>query len=167
MPSSLSLYPYLRSYTLMENIIHFASQEQDVVFSIDIADVGGGPAKLYIWNGGMWSPNPCIGDFLYDFQNHDFCIYQSSGWKKVSMAEVISQVKHPKHGKASVVSFTQTALPYWMPAGTNLGRLNIKFPTLYETLRHFKTFDAKTVKTDRYPNSRSRSIFSLLHVEAG
>ena len=45
------------------------SQCDSTVLSVDMPELCGGPATLYILNSGVWPPMPVIGDFTYNLQD--------------------------------------------------------------------------------------------------
>ena len=80
---------------------------------IDIANVGGGAARLYLLNGGTRPPKPVVGDFTYDFKNSTMQVYDKDVWKPVTIQDVESRLWHPT-GNGSMLCFTDLGLPFWM-----------------------------------------------------
>src|SRR6266568_1458476 len=90
------------------------SQDNGQAFSVDITDIDSGGSVLYVLNGGTRPARPTVGHFAYDFLSGTFKVYYLNGWRKVTVMDVESLVRHPG-GKGSVVGFTCGGLPFWNP----------------------------------------------------
>lgn len=140
----------------MESLLA-AAQDDHTVLSVDILDVSAGGATLYILNGGAQPPMPIVGDFLYDLRNSTFSVYHPNGWHNTTKDEVRSQAWHP-NGNRGIISFTTTALPFWMPSNEDEyeGIRASNFGTVKGLLERFRaTFDAKDIKVSRIKVSAS------------
>lgn len=141
----------------METILKQCSQDRNMVISVDIADVDGGAAALYVLNGGTRPPIPVVGDFIYDFSTLIFQVYYPNGWRTVTIFEVESMVYHPD-GNPSIVSFTSKALPFWMPVTEEQEGHQCRFDNVHMLLMHFRqTFNAEKFNIFTLPSTSSLS----------
>lgn len=150
----------------MESLLA-SSQRDGTVLSIDIPDLSGGPATLYVLNGGARPPMPVVGDFAYDLRHLSFKVYHRSGWENTTRDDIQSRAWHP-NGNHSIVTLTAGGLPYWMPANKNedKGIHGCKFDTVEDLLDHFRTtVDVKRIKVSASAATRSKSKdHSVLHL---
>lgn len=135
-------------------------QEKQSLLSVNIPDVDGGAATLYVSNGGTRPSTPRVGDFLYDLLTTSFHVYHSDGWKGSLLEDVERLLWHPD-GNNAVVSFTGHAIPYWMPAIRHQGKLELGFHTMDALLREFKKSLNPKEFTVRIHSAQSKSDFSL------
>lgn len=149
----------------MESLLA-TSQSDGTVLSVDIPDLCGGPATLYVLNGGARPPMPVVGDFAYDLRDSRFNVYHSDGWKNTTWGAIQSRAWHP-NGNHSVVKFTTGGLPYWMPANkkSDTEIYAITFATVEDILNHFRrTVDVKRIKVSPCLTTCSKSDHpSVLH----
>lgn len=144
-----------RTYT-MDNTFCRRSQNDDLLFWVEIADVGGGASILYVVNGGRWPPNPTVGNFAYDLSSLALKVYYPEGWRDITIADIESLVWHPAENR-SVVNVTRGGLPFWNPvsSGDEESRRPCKFQTVEGLVSHFqRTFDNGKIKVTN-PSSTS------------
>lgn len=139
----------------MESFIESHSQDHQAVFSVDINDIGGGGATLYLLKGGIRPPFPLPGDFMYDLSIGTFNVYYPNGWRAFTIEEIESTIWSP-NGNQSVVSFTLGSLPYWAPVELGQERVQSRFCTVEDLLSQFKrAFDVKKISLARLPSTNS------------
>ncbi|KAG6378036.1 hypothetical protein JVT61DRAFT_13716 [Boletus reticuloceps] len=131
---------------------------ESCLFSLNIPDLDGGPATLYMSNGSMRPPTPQVGDFFYDFSAMMFHIYFSDGWVSFTLEDMESLVCHPS-GNNAVMLFTGRAIPYWMLTVTlGLGgNPEIEFDSVNTLFTKFEMiFDPKDFMVVRIPAEKSK-----------
>lgn len=117
----------------METILKRCSRDDGTIFTLDIPDVYGVKATLYVLNGGTWPLEPEVGDFAYDILTTTFQVRYPNGWRSVTVPDVKSLVWHPSV-QGVIVSFTLSAIPFWR----SVNRTNIcKFDSIVSVFDHF------------------------------
>ncbi|KIK74496.1 hypothetical protein PAXRUDRAFT_29162, partial [Paxillus rubicundulus Ve08.2h10] len=131
----------------METILIECSEDNGMVCSVAIIDIDGGAATLYVLNGGTSLPTPNVGNFAYDFSTCTFQVFYSNGWIAIPISALDSGVSHPKGNKSSV-SFTASALPFWMPFRRNVIQPRpCPFKNMEMLLSHFRgTYDPSNIR---------------------
>lgn len=139
----------------MERLLETYTRDDQTVLSVNINDIGGGGATLYLSNGTTRLPTALLGDFEYNLPASTFNIYHLDGWRTVTVGEVESLVLHP-NGNRSAVAFTVGALPYWVPVEPGQERIRSRFPSVKDLLSHFRrTFDVKKITLVKLPGAHS------------
>ncbi|KAG6370276.1 hypothetical protein JVT61DRAFT_12225 [Boletus reticuloceps] len=119
--------------------------------SVDIPDIGGGASVLYVLHGGTRPSRPAVGHFAYQLSTISFELYNPSGWKNLTVADVESGVRHPE-GLPSILDFTGGGIPFWSPTLDFQERLSCTFKTIQSLIAHFQnTFDPQEFNVHALP----------------
>jgi hypothetical protein len=146
----------------MEHTLLQASQNGRTILSVDIADVDGGAATLYLMNGGPQPQSPEVGDFAYDFSRHTFSIRTEAGWRTMGKDQIFDRVEHPSGRLGSCLDFTRGGLPFWRPTGEERNDTRGMFSSIQSLLSNFRaTFDARKIKTQNIKRLQSGSFLQL------
>ena len=132
----------------METLLKQCSRDDGTIFTLEIPNVYGEEATLYVLNGGTRPQDPKVGDFAYDISTTMIQVRHPNDWRSITVPDVKSLVQHPNsHG--TVVAFTSGAIPFWNDAQES----NIcKFDSVAAILSHFRqTFDPSKLKSTIIP----------------